>query len=377
MTYKRYLLLLIILLRSAVLTASEINVEEARINKANQALKATASRYSLLLNNFNQVASKLSKEDLSQLSLNYANNLWLNSVADVQSNSSTYDDRSLYWARLKLSAAIKQVSNIKEPIFWEMERASRGQNDINFSDKATKKILITGFDPFFLDRNIGQSNPSGLAALMLDGKTYQIDDELIQIESAIFPVRFADFDHGEVERFLEPYLSNNAVDMIVTISMGRDHFDLERFPALRRSAEAPDNLNVYTGATKINPLVPKVGENTLQGPEFVEFSLPVEAMQSIKTPYKVNDRRTVSTTDKTFDAQSLKELLDKTSVSGSGGGYLSNEISYRSINLARKLNSKIAIGHLHTPRIQGFDPKAEKAIVEQIKNIIISGGREL
>ncbi len=370
-------LILLLGLFSFALNASEITIEEQRIPLAEEKLGQAAKEYDFILNALTKTAPKLSKESISRLSISYANNLWLNAVADIQSEDSNPDDRSLYWARLKLSKLIKQKAKVNSDILWKMERASRGQNDIHFSDKATKKILITGFDPFFLDRNIGQSNPSGLAALMLDGKTYQIDDELIQIESVIFPVRFADFDHGEVERFLKPYLLNDTVDMIVTISMGRDDFDLERFPALRRSAKAPDNLNVFTGADSKNPLIPLIGNLKLVGNEFVEFSLPVKAMTKIQSPYLVNDRTTVTTTKKTFDADSIKQLLDTTSVAGSGGGYLSNEISYRSINLANQLNSKVAVGHLHTPRVKGFHLEKELQIVQQIQEIIIAGALSL
>ena len=37
--------------------------------------------------------------------------------------------------------------------------------------------------------------------------------------------------------------------------MGRDHFDLERFPGRRRSSEAPDNAGVLTGASAAEALV--------------------------------------------------------------------------------------------------------------------------
>ena len=182
---------------------------------------------------------------------------------------------------------------------------------------------------------------------------------------------------AKLSDFLKPYFRDNSVDMIVTISMGRDNFDLERFPGLRRSAKAPGNLNVFTGADKTNPLIPLLGSKPLNGPEFVEFNLPVDAMRAVQKPYKVNDRRTITTTEKQFDAQSLAELEGQTSVEGSGGGYLSNEISYRSINIRNKYKSKIPTGHLHTPRIEGYNPAKEKKLVEQIKNILISGSMSL
>ena len=53
-----------------------------------------------------------------------------------------------------------------------------------------------------------------------------------------------------------------------------------------------------------------------------------------------------------------------------GGGYLSNEISYRSIRLRNELNSDVPTGHIHTPRIAQFEPQTEAKIVAQIKAML-------
>ena len=50
--------------------------------------------------------------------------------------------------------------------------------------------------------------------------------------------------------------------------MGRDAFDLERFPGRRRSASSPDNLNLLSGGSEKAPIVPKLGEAELEGPVF-------------------------------------------------------------------------------------------------------------
>ena len=211
----KYLLLTLTLITQP-LVSTELTVEEKRIPKAETDLGVITKRFDNLLGDFSSdYKGQYHKKRI--ITQQYGNQLWQMARDEVQSEDSSYDDRSLYWARLKLSKFMRENTRKHEPnlkfkskpmqVFWDLERASRGQQDINFSDKATKKILITGFDPFFLDRNIEQSNPSGLAALMLDGKTFEVGDELIQIESAIFPVRFEDFDHGEVERFFKTLLS--------------------------------------------------------------------------------------------------------------------------------------------------------------------------
>ena len=69
--------------------------------------------------------------------------------------------------------------------------------------------------------------------------------------------------------------------MIVTVSMGRTDFDLEHFPGRRRSSGSPDNLNVYSGGDETKPKIPLLNGAVIEGPEFLEFSLPYRAMQRV------------------------------------------------------------------------------------------------
>jgi pyrrolidone-carboxylate peptidase len=64
-------------------------------------------------------------------------------------------------------------------------------------------------------------------------------------------------------------------------------------------------------------------------------------------------------------------------VEGSGGGYLSNEISYRAILLQNQLGSRIPTGHIHTPSIAGFEADTEAAIVEQVKAMLTAAAKSL
>ncbi len=89
-------------------------------------------------------------------------------------------------------------------------------------------------------------------------------------------------------------------------------------------------------------------------------------MQQAQGPYKVIDNHKITTLEKTYEPATLAELKNSIAVNGSGGGYLSNEISYRSIRLRNQLNSTIPTGHIHTPRIQQFEPETEAKIVKQI-----------
>ena len=280
--------------------------------------------------------------------------LWKTAVADVQGGH--LDDRPLYWARLKLH----QLQRARGRTVTEIERGSRGYHNGFSTDEP--KVLLTGFDPFHFDRNIAQSNPSGVAALALD-------DTVVagaRIRTAIFPVRFADFDQRVVELVLVRQFRRRLA-LCLTVSMGREDFDLERFPGRRRSAETPDNLNVRTGASNSNPLVPP----GLEGPEFLEFSLPVSAMATVTGPWRVCDnRRVVSLRRGPLVPSSIAELDNDTAVAGSGGGYLSNEISYRSLLLRERMGVSFPVGHLHTPVVDGYDKRMERAMVDQIRSLV-------
>ena len=366
-------------------TLSQLSIEELRIDKAFESIPNITSRLKTRVNEFSEQVTKANDYTvLMQLTSRHASGLWRDAKQSFN-QSKDYDDRPLYWARLQLSKALrsstafaKLLANQQQKLLWTLELQSRGQADIAFDKKTDKKILLTGFDPFFLDRHIDQSNPSGVVALSLDDLVLSINGKTAEIEVLIVPVRFRDFDQGMIEELLTPYIQDQSVDMVLTVSMGRENFDLERYPALRRSAKAPDNLNVLTGATKTNPLVPKLKSSTLLGPEFVEFSLPITAMQKGEGNYLVNDNRKVSTlSGGEFNAQALANIVKQTSVSGSGGGYLSNEISYRSIVLRDSFNPTLPVGHIHTPRIKAFDQKVLIDIVNQSKSIITQGVAEL
>jgi len=361
-----------------------LNIEELRLQAANQTLPDVVTRYQALVESLDSKYRQQTDElEMTKMVARQGERLWQQAVRDVQSGS--IDDRPLYWSRLAMHRQLKRSRPAFNMAPWQqgillnaVEKSSRGFSNVQFANDTQVKILLTGFDPFFLDRNIGQSNPSGLVALSLDGFTFSANGKKAQIETVMIPVRFADFDKGIVESLLTPIYRENSVDMIITVSMGRDDFDLERFPGRNRSAAAPDNLNLLTGANKQKPMAPLFNGKTLNGPEFVEFSLPAAAMQSVSGNWKVNDNHKVTSVAKgEFTASSVAELHSETSVEGSGGGYLSNEISYRAVLLGQQFNSSIAVGHIHTPKVAGHDPKVEAEIMTQVKAMVIAGAAAL
>lgn len=382
MPQNKSLLVIILWLLSHSIYANELTVEELRLESAVKKMPKVLNVFAINIENFKQewMQSK-NYQTAKKVTLNHALQLWQAATKQMQTSSS-FDDRPLYWARLSVSKVIRSISPGFSPTKQQLnvllelfEQGSRGRTDLEYTQTTDKRILLTGFDPFLLDRNINQSNPSGIAALRLDGKVISYKGVTAEINTVMIPVRYKDFDDGLIESLLAPYYALNNIDMVVTVSMGRKNFDLERFPGKRRSVTAPDNVNVLSGGTKEKPVISKLHNKALPGEEFVLFSLPVEQMKQAKGPYKIIDNHKITSIGQSLkpeviEPHSLSQLNGHIAVSGSGGGYLSNEISYRSIRLRDQLNSHIPTGHIHTPRIQQFEPEIEAKIVKQIKAML-------
>ena len=312
-----------------------------------------------------------------------AANIWNEAVSIVQANNyATPDDRPLYWARNKMSVAIKShpyfqrqfacsevmpESELAE-VIQIFEEKSRNYTGINFTagggtPGVTKKILITGFDPFQLDpskqySDIGRNNPSGICALALHGKLLPADTGYIQ--SAIFPVRYADFDNDVVENLVSTFLENNSVDMIVSLSLNGSayYFDLERFAAKNRGGGS-DNLNIGEGNPAFKQIIGK-------GNEFYETTLPKEKIITSQITHNFSLDKQMFFYDQSYIASNYRKHITEdiyqpntntnsfliseitgSSIAGSGSHYLSNEIFYRIARARDKFNSSVKTGHFH------------------------------
>ena len=379
---KKSLLTIACLLLSNGAYSKQLSVEELRLENAAIKMPEVINTFSENINEFKKEWQKTNNYQAAKNIITlHAQKLWLDAKNTLQS-ASVLDDRPLYWSRLLASKIIRSTTPSfalsglqRKALLALFEEGSRGKMELEYTQATDKKILLTGFDPFLLDRNLNQSNPSGIAALKLDGQVITYKGITAEINTVMIPVRYKDFDDGIIESLLAPYYALNNVDMIITVSMGRKDFDLERFPGKRRSVTAPDNLNVLSGGSKEAPIISKLHNRPLPGEEFVLFSLPIAQMQLAKGPYKVIDNHKVTSIDesmkpKDIEPHTLSQLNGHIAVSGSGGGYLSNEISYRSIRLRDQLNSNIPTGHIHTPRIQQFEPEIEEKIVKQIQAML-------
>ncbi|MEU8545642.1 pyroglutamyl peptidase [Streptomyces roseoverticillatus] len=276
------------------------------------------------------------------------------------------DDRPLYWARLGMTRALQewkpafQLSGAQRTeLTGRVERSSRGQDSLDLpAGTRVKRVVITGFDPFQLDADPRRSNPSGAAALALDGTTVDTPAGPARIEAAVFPVRWADFADGTVERTLLPHFrpGPRRVDLFTTISQGRPgRFDIERTNGAWRGGY-PDNANASrTETVPVPPGVPTVHPQ----PQWTSTTLPYTAMTTATTgPFPVHDNTGV-----TEIPAGATEPVDRpdgptpgsTARAGGGGDYLSNEIAYRATLLRDAVRLPVPGGHLHTPVLQ-FGP---------------------
>lgn len=278
------------------------------------------------------------------------------------------DDRPLYWARLGMTKELRQwrpdfaLSDARRTaLLGSLERGSRGQDSVELpAGKRMLRIVVTGFDPFQLDADPRRSNPSGAAALALDGTTVRTaSGRPARIEAAVFPVRWADFAAGTVEHTLLPHLRRGPrqADLFMTISQGRPgRFDIERTNGAWRGGY-PDNAR--ESRTETVPVPAGVPTVTPQ-PQWTTTSLPYARIVAAQTgPYPVVDHTAV--TEIPAGGGEPVERPDgptpgSTARAGGGGDYLSNEIAYRA-TLLRDAVRRPALpgGHLHTPVLE-FGP---------------------
>lgn len=267
------------------------------------------------------------------------------------------DDRPLYWARLGMTREVRQwepefglTDTQRTSLLSELEENSRGENAIGYPHaKGVKRILLTGFDPFTLDRDVRISNPSGATALALDGTTIQTTDGPARIETAVFPVRWQDFAQGTVERTLRRQLPR--VDLFTTVSQGRvGRFDVERTNGAWRGG-FPDNENV--SRTETIPVTDPASQ-----PQWTSTTLPYAQIVAAATGrFPVYDHTSVTEipaggTDPVVRPDG--PTPGSTARAGGGGDYLSNEIAYRATLLRDRLglHDSLPGGHVHTPVLQ-------------------------
>jgi pyrrolidone-carboxylate peptidase len=317
--------------------------------------------------------------------------LWNAATSQVQGGQ--LDDRPLYWARNKMQVYLKRhpffnldinfgSSQVKrlttlDTIIQLFEEKSRNYTGINFSKASvgSKKVLVTGFDPFFLNSldhpykeafNILQSNPSGVVALALADNTALGAN----IQAMVVPVRYTDFDgsdqydqgegEGIIEKYIKPFITE--VDMIITISQaGPTDYNIDKFATARRGGTI-DNQNF---TRKANSLALPTKE------EWIETTLPKEFTNAPKVVYNwaFNKQNNV----KNETPESGQQLS-----AGSGGNYLSNEIFYRVAKMRKRVRPTLYTGHFHINKIQDQDIQEDLKPNEilEVLNVVKKGVEE-
>ncbi|MEU0452217.1 pyroglutamyl peptidase [Streptomyces sp. NPDC006129] len=366
---------------SAAEAAPSPTVEEQRLDRA-------APQEILRRSGFDAVAPRLARALDAARSYGEArravtregSQLWRRAVDRAQGRGpaggdlSRDDDRPLYWARLGMTRELHTwgpefglSDGQRAALLDELERTSRGQTAIRYPHaQGLKRILLTGFDPFTLDRDIRISNPSGATALALDGTVVETADGPARIETAVFPVRWRDFTDGAVERALRPHLPK--VDLFTTVSQGRvGRFDIERTNGAWRGGFG-DNENI--GRTGTIPVTDPASQ-----PQWTTTTLPYRAIVAADTGrFPVYDNTSVTE----IPAGGTEPVVrpdgptpGSSARQGGGGDYLSNEIAYRATLLRDRLGLHAVLpgGHVHTPVLQfGAGNTTEVTDPEFVKN---------
>ncbi|MFD3455124.1 pyroglutamyl peptidase [Streptomyces sp. NPDC058691] len=353
---------------AAAQTAAQ-TAEEARLDRAapqeilrRSGFDAAAPRFARAL------AAAHSRAAAQRVVRRHGRALWQDAVGRAQGrvpaggDLSRDDDRPLYWARLALTRTLRawQPSfplgeDGRAALLDRLERSSRGMDGPRLpAAGGVRRILLTGFDPFRLDADVRRSNPSGAAALALDGVTIRTAAGPARVHALVFPVRWDDFTRGTVERALRPWFrpGPHRVDLFATVSQGRDgRFDLERFNGAWRGGH-PDNAGVpVTG-----PVPVPYGH---EPPQWTTTGLPYQAIVAAGTgPFPVHDNTAVTEIPAGATvpvAGDSGPTPGSTARAGGGGDYLSNEIAYRATLLRDELALPAPGGHVHTPVLQ-FGP---------------------
>lgn len=337
-----------------------------------------------------ELCSLTGTDGLSALVEERARGLWQKGILAARAMGADgeldADDRPLYWARLAMTGALRQWSAANdvpqktlEAELAKLDALSRGQDTLDPDASKRDVVVLTGFDPFFLNRDARISNPSGAIVLALDGEIVQGPNGPVEIQAALFPVRWRDFGDGMVEKALTPAFSaKNRPQLFFTISQGSPKsFDLEAFNGAWRGGTVDNEQVCSQGTTPIPAGVATVSPQ----PQWTESTLPRQAMADDVDgqPFAVNDRRSVvelpagtpsiaarqgCPADRSLNEGTKREdgpSEGSVARAGGGGTYLSNEIAYRATLLRDALGEDdLPGGHVHTPVLEGVQNTASE-----------------
>ena len=305
-------------------------------------------------------------------------------------------------AAVRGAARVPAAARVFDALEDAFAFAARGAATIGFRRAVGRgvrlvRVLVTGFDPFEPSGSLtrpapGTWNPSAAAALAVDGRTVNAGrGARAAIESVVLPVSFREFAAGLVERIVGP--RRGELDAVVTVSMDAG-LDPAQGVRLERYAVGAHDV----GRGRLEAIPPAPGEPI--GPAIIESTADVEALAAdarVRGPRPTVGRdvtlrfadlaaargaltalglpapasrdaviadpaaiaeiiRTATQPDRTrahrirFRAGGRDHAADV--ISGPGGDFLSNEVSYRMLrSLAQASGQPLpASFHVHTQR---------------------------
>ncbi|GAB2574274.1 pyroglutamyl-peptidase I [Microlunatus antarcticus] len=365
-----------------------LTVEESRLSESLAAGGPSLADQVLRRSGFDDLAADLagrlqvapSLAELTAAVRQAGAELWTAAVDRAQGRSGQgdldpYDDRPLYWARLVLSATLRRLDSphltvqhqrhgllrILDRTSRGIERPSTGSGSVGWADArpGDLRVMVSGFDVFGLDQSVRHSNPSGAAALQLDGRRLQTAHGDALVRAVVLPVGYADFDQCVVEDAYGPVLrpGDDRADLIMTISMtSRGRMDVEKWAANARGGTPDNQRDQHFGSVARASHWPQ----PFDSPDWIETTLPYAAMVDAGTgPWPVVLKEGIREWPAgTFpDPTALVERPDpspgSTAAAGTGGDYLSNESMYRSNRLRQALHAwDVPGGHLHISALE-------------------------
>lgn len=325
-----------------------------------------------------------------------------------QTHFQTLQQMQAMLAAVRAAGLNPRVAEVLNLIEQGLVAGGRGASTVSFERAGTGRrqlvrVLLTGFDPFNTAETgaaprAGEWNPSGAAVMALDGAHLDLGRRArVAVEGLVLPVSFEAFAAGMVEEFVRPHAQ--AADAVITVSMDPNlapgsAVRLERFavnahqldngqlrpisgagPAIVQ-ARAP--LDEIAAAAEHTPAAGRGGGAAIPRPDIglditFHFESAADANAArgllgqpareagsaeLENPFAnevvipgsaLSQVRASGRADGTWVRFELRgRAFEAQIVRGPGGNYLSNEVSYRVLNL---LQGEHALSfHVHTQR---------------------------
>jgi pyrrolidone-carboxylate peptidase len=328
--------------------------------------------------------------------------------------------------------------------------SARGAEEINLTRRVQRggelvQVLVTGFDPFSTTSSgnspqppqAGEWNPSGSAALAMDGLTLNLGGRnRAAVEGVVMPVSFRQFDEGIVEQIIGR--AGTDVDAVITVSLDPNlatsaPVRLEQFAVgVRRTDDLQPHrlfpvehlpaagIQAVPGGTAVDPAIiettadvaaialatagrtrrglPAVQQPNIGRAVTLRFaSLPAaqQAARALGLTQAVHSRVLAIDDVRTLQAiiGSMQRVLTRqgptadiifraanqqfraTVLSGPGGSFLSNEISFRAQRELRRRGSSATSFHVHTPGGSAIPQDTSSRTARQTRTRALSAAR--